>query len=562
VELWNQTNYVGQVSVAGPDLLEVVTTNSTRHEIGLEEVRCARLNPPPLEGAALRGWSLAEIGPVQGHVRQHERAVHLQSISGPIKDKKNHHAACFVYRTLREDGEVLARIDRVTGTNTAIAGILLRQDVELSGAFVLFGVTPDSKLRLEWRDSAWKPMQTRECGQVHLPLWLKLGREEKTRQVTASYSTNGQQWQVVHHPRLTCRVEPFPEDSDHWRPKLLAGFGLSGGNAAGQAQAILHQPTLTGHGLLGEYFADEQLYRLAFARLDRKVEFHWDDHSPAPDIPLDHYSVRWTGQVEPRYSEKYRFYCDADDSVQLWINGEEVPPVRYEKSSKYVGKELPLKAHQKYSIRVEYREVDGPAHVRLGWSSPNQAYEILTAPQLSYAWQPESPREEGTLVLTIVSADRSAIRVAFAGHPGFPVLNSRVARILFRSLRRALPEGLDGRPGVVMKNGDFLQGEFEQITGNALKVSSVFFGTRSFQLNPPEAVALLFNHLQPTVARLEIRLRDGSVLRAKAVRAQGDTVLVEDTSLGPVPIPVGELLEIHTIRPPAGRGVATARADR
>ena len=34
----------------------------------------------------------------------------------------------------------------------------------------------------------------------------------------------------------------------------------------------------------------------------------------------DTFSVRWTGQVQPQFTETYTFYTQSDDGVRLWVN--------------------------------------------------------------------------------------------------------------------------------------------------------------------------------------------------------------------------------------------------
>jgi len=46
-----------------------------------------------------------------------------------------------------------------------------------------------------------------------------------------------------------------------------------------------------------------------------------------PDVNLinpDTFSVRWTGQVQPQFTEEYTFSVLADDGFRLWINGQEM----------------------------------------------------------------------------------------------------------------------------------------------------------------------------------------------------------------------------------------------
>jgi uncharacterized protein (DUF1800 family) len=44
--------------------------------------------------------------------------------------------------------------------------------------------------------------------------------------------------------------------------------------------------------------------------------------SPDPSMAKDTFSVRWTGQVQPQFSEDYKFIVRADDGVRLKINGQ------------------------------------------------------------------------------------------------------------------------------------------------------------------------------------------------------------------------------------------------
>jgi beta-glucosidase len=84
---------------------------------------------------------------------------------------------------------------------------------------------------------------------------------------------------------------------------------------------------LTNAGLRGDYFANESLSgQPAFTRNDVRVDFDWGLAAPggSPDAPYnavgaDHFSVRWSGQLIPRYSEPYVFIVRADDGARLSI---------------------------------------------------------------------------------------------------------------------------------------------------------------------------------------------------------------------------------------------------
>jgi ribosomal protein S12 methylthiotransferase len=39
-------------------------------------------------------------------------------------------------------------------------------------------------------------------------------------------------------------------------------------------------------------------------------------------VGADTFSIRWYGQLEPRYSETYTFHVEADDGARLWVNDQ------------------------------------------------------------------------------------------------------------------------------------------------------------------------------------------------------------------------------------------------
>ena len=83
----------------------------------------------------------------------------------------------------------------------------------------------------------------------------------------------------------------------------------------------------TAGGILGEYFANPDLDGSpAFTRRDNRIDFDWQGRAPggsvSPDfasVGADDFSVRWTGQVIPRFSESYTFGATGNGGVRLSI---------------------------------------------------------------------------------------------------------------------------------------------------------------------------------------------------------------------------------------------------
>jgi hypothetical protein len=137
-----------------------------------------------------------------------------------------------------------------------------------------------------------------------------------------------------------------------------------------------------GIGLLGEYFSGRNFETKVYERTDTTVDFNWGTGSPGGAMPTDNFSVRWTGQVQPLYSETYRFETTTDDGVRLWVNNQLVINRWVDQSATASAGTITLQAGVKYDIRLEFYENGGDAVAALRWSSPSQALQIVPTTQL------------------------------------------------------------------------------------------------------------------------------------------------------------------------------------
>jgi hypothetical protein len=134
--------------------------------------------------------------------------------------------------------------------------------------------------------------------------------------------------------------------------------------------------------LQGEYFDKKDFTRLALTRIDHTVDFDWGKDAPAPEVQKNSFSVRWSGQVEPLYSETYTFYTISDDGIRLWVDDQPVIDNWNNHSAREDSGTIALAEGQRYDIRVDYYENGGEAVARLLWSSPSQGKAIIPQSQL------------------------------------------------------------------------------------------------------------------------------------------------------------------------------------
>lgn len=138
----------------------------------------------------------------------------------------------------------------------------------------------------------------------------------------------------------------------------------------------------TGTGLYGEYFDNINLSNRKLTRTDATVNFDWGSGSPDALIGADTFSVRWTGWVHAPSSGSYSFHTVSDDGVRLWVNNQLLinnwtPHGATENSGS-----VTLTAGKKYDIKLEYYENGGLAVIKLSWTPPGLAKQIIPQERL------------------------------------------------------------------------------------------------------------------------------------------------------------------------------------
>lgn len=155
-------------------------------------------------------------------------------------------------------------------------------------------------------------------------------------------------------------------------------------------------------GLQGDYFDNSDLTALKVSRLDSTVNFAWGSGSPDPTIGADTFSVRWTGQVEPAYSQTYTFYTTSDDGIRLWINGQLVINNWTDHAPIENSGTIILVANQRYDVLLEFYENGGGAVAQLSWSSASQPKQIIPSNRLF----PTIPFPPTSMTATAVSVSQ------------------------------------------------------------------------------------------------------------------------------------------------------------
>ena len=134
--------------------------------------------------------------------------------------------------------------------------------------------------------------------------------------------------------------------------------------------------TGTGDGLTGNYYDHSDFTAFFATQIDTTVDFDFGTGAPLPGMGVDWFSIRWTGEVKPEFSETYTFYVEKDSGARLWVNDVliiDAWPFKVEEVSGAIA----LTAATRYDIRLDFRDRYLEAKCHLKWSSASQAKQVI-----------------------------------------------------------------------------------------------------------------------------------------------------------------------------------------
>ena len=141
---------------------------------------------------------------------------------------------------------------------------------------------------------------------------------------------------------------------------------------------------LAGNGLNAVYYDNADFTGATVRRVDAAVSLDVGTGSPAPGIiGRDTFSVRWTGLIEPAFSQTYTFYTHSNDGVRLWVNGRLLVNNWTQHTLTENRGSITLTAGRRYDLRMEFFEGTGTATARLLWSSPSVGKQVVPTSHLT-----------------------------------------------------------------------------------------------------------------------------------------------------------------------------------
>lgn len=243
---------------------------------------------------------------------------------------------------------------------------------------------------------------------------------------------------------------------------------LNSGGESGLSNEANATPTSVagnGIGLTGQYYNGTAFNTLMVTRTDPYVDFEWTNEYPAPGLGTQNFSVRWTGQVQPKYNGTYTFYTTTNGGGRLWVNGQLL--IDDSGLTENSGTIL-LAAGLKYDIKLEYYHGYSGSRDRLSWSSPVQKKQVVPQAQL-YPPGTNVPMPFPPIQLSVFPNKDGTLALSWTAYPGSLYYN--VYRATYSGQETFYRTGLNG--------ATFLDVDADNGTGYYYQVAAVTLSAMS-----------------------------------------------------------------------------------
>jgi beta-glucosidase len=158
-------------------------------------------------------------------------------------------------------------------------------------------------------------------------------------------------------------------------------------------------------GLNGDYYSNTTFSgKPTLTRLDRKINFDWDKASPAPGLPDENYSIRWTGTFTPPGPGVYSIGakgkgctdCSNREAFQLFVDGK-----------------LILENGKKHSVQMHFSD-KSPHTIRLDYVHRLVPTHHLVAAGMDLLWAPPAEVLRDEALRAVSQADTTVVCVGLS----------------------------------------------------------------------------------------------------------------------------------------------------
>lgn len=131
-------------------------------------------------------------------------------------------------------------------------------------------------------------------------------------------------------------------------------------------------------GFKADFFNDMDFEDFREKMMESDNNFNWGIDYPYKSMFNNEiFSSKWTGEIQPLYSEEYTFYITYSSGAVLWVNGTMVINGWNDMWNATNTGKIYLEAGKKYDICLEYYKNMGSEEIKLEWSSPSMPRSVI-----------------------------------------------------------------------------------------------------------------------------------------------------------------------------------------
>lgn len=288
----------------------------------------------------------------------------------------------YVYQPVAGDLQITAKILAINCNQPwAKAGLMFRESLDPKAKQVALFGTAGHGLLFNYRNKTGGATYDSTDLRYDVPHWIKIVRQGNS--LSGYASTNGADWRLVDRvivdmPRqvyvglAVCSRADQSECSAWFEEPIIQ-----------EAESVSELPiTGQGDGLKTEFFNSPNVTgAVTREEVQTRLDFQADGRLPFSGYAGGRFSVRWSGEIEARFSEPHTFRLLANYRGRVWLN-ENLIIDAIPGSARQAGEpEIDLVAGRKYLIRVEVYDARVDAKVRLLWSSPSTVRRTIPPSQ-------------------------------------------------------------------------------------------------------------------------------------------------------------------------------------
>lgn len=138
----------------------------------------------------------------------------------------------------------------------------------------------------------------------------------------------------------------------------------------------------------------------------------------------------------------------------------------------------------------------------------------------------------------VVSVEKSDITVPLIG----------IEKVTFRNIPVELKERISSdRIGILMNNGDFIEGEVKEVDNDIVSLYSTLLGVKKFSIRL-NVTAIIFRKPKPADFNIKVVTKYGSEILAEAVEFMPDSIKLKEYLLGVIELHYDKLAEIQILK--------------